>query len=402
MKLSEDPQPETIRFIPRELQDPQTGRRLTQLTSGDAHCYPLYYFIPTFTNDGATIVFHRWTGNSIQMYRLDLLSGEARRLTNARTPRAAYPLFLQPASGVYDQMSALNTVTRELLYFDGNELHAVHLDTLIDRHVYTLPPGRQPSGQSGVSPDGKSYVFAHMDRSYLENAPAGGPRRTEALGGVIQMVNLESGESRQLLCLNTWITHVHFQDASRIVFCHPATENGIMVADIHGKWYTHIRTQDGPDLDGPLPRETTSHYHSTSLGIAYEMRTKLGVCNPYTYDCQEYLIADYPVTHIGRDPEARMWFFDSKQPDPATGAHTGPRCICYMPELRFNQPNIPSILLSGTVTWGVGQHSHLHPVLMPSRKDILFVIGDERTQTNHLCLLDVSDLPDTTREISTP
>lgn len=397
-------QPETIDFSPREWRDPQTGRRLRQLTSGDAHCYPLYYFIPTFTDDGGTIVFHRWAGDSIQMYGLDVASGQARRLTAAKTPRAAHPNgnSQQPASGVYDQMSALNTVTHELLYFDGNELRGVHLDTLSDRLIYTLPADRLPSGQSGVSPDGKSFVFAHMDRSYIENAPATGPNRADARGGVIQMVNLASGEIRQILCVNTWITHVHFQDASRIVFCHPATENGIMVADINGNWYTHIRTQDGPNLKGPLPRETTSHYQTTRQGIAYEMRTKLGLCDPYTYDCQEYHIAEYPVTHIGRDPEARMWFFDTKQPDPVTGIHTGPRCICYMPELKFHQPNIPLILMSGTITWGTGQHSHLHPVLMPDRKEILFVIGDERTRTNHLCLMDVADLPDTARETPIP
>ncbi len=391
-------QPETIEFSPREWSDPRTGRRLRQLTSGDAHCYPLYYFIPTFTEDGATIVFHRWAGDSIQMYRLDVATGQARRLTSAKTPRPGYPLFLQPASGVYDQMSALNTVTRELIYFDGNELHAVHLDTLTDRLVCTVPADRRPSGQTGVSPDGRFFVFAHMDRPFLDTAPAGGPRRADARGGVIEMVNLENGRSRQLLCLNPGNTHVHFQDSSRIVFCHPPTENGIMVADINGNWYTHIRTQDGPNLPGPLPIEATSHYQTTRQGIAYEMRTRLGLCDPYTYECQEYLVAEYPVTHIGRDPEARMWFFDTKQPDPGTGIHTGPRCICYMPELRFNQPNVPVVLLSGTITWGTGQHSHLHPVLMPDRNEILFVTGDERTRTNHLCLLDVSDLPDTIRE----
>ncbi|HRJ71209.1 MAG TPA: oligogalacturonate lyase family protein [Terrimicrobiaceae bacterium] len=392
-------QPKAIRFHPRELRDPQTGRRLTQLTSGDAHCYPLYYFIPSFTDDGGTLLFHRWSGDSIQMYRLDVATGEALRLTAAKTPRADWFKFCQqPAEGVVDQISAFNPVTRELLYFDGCELRGVHIDTLQDRLIYTLAADRYPSGQSGVSPDGKSFVFAHMERAYFENAPWEGPSRTAAVGGVLQLVDLATGQARQLLCLNAWLTHVHFQDSTRIVFCHPAAENGIMVADIHGNWYTHVRTQDGPNLPGPLPRETTSHYQTTRAGIAYEMRTKLGLCDPYTYACEEYLIADYPVTHIGRDPEGRLWFFDTKQPDPVTGVHTGPRCICYMPELKLDQANRPVVIMSGSCTWGEGQHAHLHPVLMPSRREMLFVIGDERTRTNHLCLMDVSDLPETVRE----
>src|SRR5206468_1706141 len=124
---------------------------------------------------------------------------------------------------------------------------------------------------------------------------------------VIELVELETGVTRQLLCLNTWITHVNFQDNRRILFCHPPTENGILVADIRGNWYTHIRTQDGPNLRGPLRMEMAGHYQATKQGIAYEMRTKLGLCDPYTFECQEYTIAEYPVTHIGRDPEAKLW-----------------------------------------------------------------------------------------------
>jgi hypothetical protein len=128
------------------------------------------------------------------------------------------------------------------------------------------------------------------------------------------------------------------------------------------------------------------------------MRDKMGLYDVDTFQQQEYFIADYPVTHIGRDPEARMWFFDSKRVDPQTGDHTGPRCICFMPELKFGTPNKPMLLMSGTRTFGVGQHADVHPQLMPDRKNILCVIGDERTHSNHLCLLDISDLEDTRRE----
>jgi hypothetical protein len=275
----------------------------------------------------------------------------------------------------------------------------VQIDSLADRLIYTLPPDREASGQCGVSPDGKLLVFAHMAKAYFDEAPGGIPNRADARGGVMQLVDLETGESRQLLCIHAWITHVHFQDERRIVFCHPSNENGILVADINGNWYTHIRSMDGPNPDGPLAFETTSHYQSTSQGIAYEMRTKVGLCDPYTFECQEYSVADYPVTHIGRDPEARLWFFDSKRKNPQTGEDTGPRCICFLPELKFDAPNKPILLMSGTTTFGEGQHSHVHPTLMPDRKNILCVVGDARSETNHLCLLDVSDLEDTRREV---
>lgn len=398
-KTSEELQPETITFAPREVRDKATGRRYVQLTSGEAHCYPLYYFIPTATEDGRIIVFYRWAGESNQMYALDVASGQARRLTNATSPNASWRPWAQlPSSGVSDQLSAFNTVTKEVIYFDGNTLHGVHIDSLEDRVIHVIAPDRKPCALTGVSPDGKLFAFAHLNRDYFENVPAKGPNKWEARGCVIELVELEACRSRRFMSLNTWITHLHFQDNNRLLFCHPPTENGIMVADVSGNWYTHIRTQDGPNLVGPVPIEQTSHYQASSQGIVYEMRTKLGLCDPYTFECQEYLVENYPVTHVGRDPEARLWFFDTKQPHPETGAHTGPRCICYMPELKFNQPNRAQVLLSEAITWGEGQHSHLHPVLMPDRKNILFITGDARTRTNHMALLDVSDLADTRRE----
>jgi hypothetical protein len=52
--------------------------------------------------------------------------------------------------------------------------------------------------------------------------------------------------------------------------------------------------------------------------------------------------------------------------------------------------------VDGTVTcFGGGQKAHFHPQLTPDRKWILFTGGDPRTKTNHVFLLDVSDVADT-------
>jgi hypothetical protein len=43
---------------------------------------------------------------------------------------------------------------------------------------------------------------------------------------------------------------------------------------------------------------------------------------------------------------------------------------------------------------GRGQRAHFHPALTPDRGWILFTSGDPATETNHIYVLDVSDLPD--------
>jgi hypothetical protein len=101
---------------PKHFNDPEIGRPITQLTSGHCFDYPLYYFIPTATRDGRSIVFYRHRGDDIQHYRLDVESGHTLRLTNASTPIALWRPWLRdrPTSGVRDQLSAFKVAKDEV------------------------------------------------------------------------------------------------------------------------------------------------------------------------------------------------------------------------------------------------------------------------------------------------
>jgi hypothetical protein len=68
--------------------DPATGRKLIQLTNGDAFCYPLYYFIPSITDDGRYLVYHRCEGDGsgVQLWSLELGTGVHKQLTHAENP----------------------------------------------------------------------------------------------------------------------------------------------------------------------------------------------------------------------------------------------------------------------------------------------------------------------------
>jgi len=396
------------RFDKKHLKDSQTGRTCTQITHGEAFCYPLYYFIPSFTDDGQTILFHRRTVDEVQIWKLDLPTGEATQLTRANTPNALWRPWLHPtAKGVRDQLSAFNTVSSELLYFDSNELRAVQIDMLKDRLIHQLDPTRVPCGLTGVSPDGGYFVFPHCDRNWWEQYTSSAPPRHEARDVHLQLIDMTTGESRVVLRINSWITHTNFYDNTRILFSHPATDKGILMTDIDGGWYAHLAAMGGTReyageeagmADGPLLRDqSTSHYLPTALGIAYERRDFLGVVDPDTHACVEYQLADYPSTHIGRDPLGKQWFYDSRRFRAESGMHDGPRCLLHLPELDRNKVNRPELIYGGSEMFGVCQASHMHPVIMPDRKHILMTIGDSNTRTNHLAILDISDLPETRR-----
>jgi hypothetical protein len=95
--------------------------------------------------------------------------------------------------------------------------------------------------------------------------------------------------------------------------------------------------------------------------------------------------------HIGRDPENRRCFFESKNEQG--------RILTYFPRLEPGKTNADIPLIgAGYTTFSNNQRSHFHPSLTPDRNFILFTGGDARNQTNHLFLVDISDLKDTVIE----
>jgi len=374
----------------RELTDAQTGRKLVQLTSGDCFDYPLYYYIPSMTADATSVVFYRHQADEVQMYSLDVETGVTRRLTEARTPNSLWRPWLQePGWGVRDQMSALNTVTDEVIYFVSNDIRAVNIRTLADRLLFTLPEDRVPCGLTGVSPDGKWFVFPHADRQWWEASVGTGtePKREEAQGVRLDVLDLASGETRTLVQINSWLTHSNFYDDRRILFCHPATEEGILMTDLDGGHYQHLRTQD--------QKGRTCHYPATARGIMYEVANHIGgIYDPDTHVRSEYELGLPGYVHTGCDPEGRLWFYESH--DSRTDVHA----IYFFPALVSDRPNEPVLLLSDMKTYWLGQRSHFHPRVTPDRKSILFTGGDPANQTNHLFLLDIADLQDTKIEPS--
>jgi hypothetical protein len=378
----------------REIIDSKTGRRLIQLTSGDFFDMPMYYFIPTFARDGKTIVFQRYNHHTgeVQLYKIHVDTGVTMRLTDARTPNSLWRPHLQPPGfGVRDLLNAVNVAGNEAIYFDSNEIHAVHLDSLADRIIGRVPADRVPSGLTGVSPNGKHFVFPHFDRAWWESnlPPKPQPNRWDPRDSKLDLLDIATGEVKNLMLVNFWITHSHFYDDNRILFCHTATDYAILMTDLrYPGQYEDIRTHSAAGYP--------NHYNTTSKGVMYEMlANKLGdptiggIYHPDTRARREYsLDISIKRLHVGRDPDARLWFFETTV--------EGKPVIVYFPRLVSGKLNQGRALISGDyATYSNNQRSHYHPSVTPDRKHILFTGGDSRNQTNHLFLLDIADLADT-------
>ncbi|HPJ76785.1 MAG TPA: hypothetical protein PLS36_08105, partial [Clostridia bacterium] len=145
--------------------DPETGRRLIRLTEWDAFCYPLYYFIPSVTDDERFLVYHRCNETEVQLWVLNLQTGEHRQLTHASNNAndAQWRPWCSPCkNGVLDHRSVLNTVNNNVIFFDQNIAIMINIETLEQKNLFTLPQHRYPISQNCVTSDGKWFVFSHM------------------------------------------------------------------------------------------------------------------------------------------------------------------------------------------------------------------------------------------------
>jgi hypothetical protein len=378
----------------REVRDAQTGRRLIQLTDGDCFDMPMYYFIPTYDRTGKWIVFQRYDAKTgeVQLHKIEVETGKTVQLTAARTPNALWRPHLQPPGfGVRDLLCAVNTAANEAIYFDDRAIRAVHLETLTDRVIGQVPRDRTPSGLTGVSPDGKLFVFPHFDRAWWESnlAPKPQPERWQPRDSQLDVLDIASGKVTTLMKVNFWITHANFYDNHRILFCHTATDYAVLMTDLRNPGqYENLRTHSA---DG-----WPNHYQATAKGVMYEMLSGArdgpvvgGIYNPDTRQRREFQLAmGTSRLHIGRDPEARLWFFEGTVADFPT--------IVYFPRLQAGEVNRGQALIGNEfATYSNNQRSHFHPSVTPDRKHILFTGGDRRTKTNHLFLLDITDLADT-------
>lgn len=386
---------EKLTFAQKSFADPVTGRTWKRLTSGADTCHHLYFYGDCASADGRQILFHRYSNGGVQNWKVDILTGEAVRLTDARTKNCLWRpwTYAQPATGVRELLSMFSPELNTLFYFNGNTIRAVEIDSFEDREVFELPADRIPCGMGSASPDGRHLVIPHVDLQQWQQLTAKGTPERHLFQGVrLEIIETDSGDSRPMLEINSWITHAEFLDKNRVIFCYPATDHALLMADLCGQYYVALRPQT---MDGLR----INHHHATAQGIIYETvspnpRGVIGRIDPDSFAYEEYF-TDHPISHTGRDPEGRLWFVHSYREKPRVEHFLG-----WIPKVVKGMDNPVLPLTAGFQLLGKGQKSHPHPTLLPGRNHILFAGPDSDSGTMQLHLLDVSDLANVETQIA--
>lgn len=375
--------------------DLETGRAMIQITNGEATCYPMYYFIPSITDDEEYIVYHRMDKKQLQIYSTRLSSGETIKLTNATyTDTQWMPWCSKTPPGVLDHRSVLDSKNKRLIYFDGNSAMITPVDRHDPRKLFDIPPNRAPIGQNCVTPDGKWFAYIHHDAKTIKQIAATRdwniyyPARASSYETIAEAYNIETGETREILRINSPIHHIFPYGNEHFVINHPPNESGMIFAPLNGGWYTNLRTKDSK---GRMP----CHNVSTKRGIVYEAYqghsdVVAGITNPYTHEHREFhLPDDFGYVHTGHDHAGRLFFYENMIYDEAgTKLHN----MYYLESIYDDKPVYKKLLGHREAYIEKAQKSHFHPRLTPDRNHIIFTGGCPKTKTNHIYFLDVSDL----------
>ncbi|MBN2853037.1 MAG: hypothetical protein JXQ23_09925 [Clostridia bacterium] len=380
--------------------DSETKRQLIQITYGDAFCYPLYYFIPSITDDQKYIVYHRYEKDDVQLYATDLQTGEVKKLTHANDDNPSWKIWCSPVkSGVLDHRSVLNTITNDVIYIENNHVHTVNINSLKDEILFSLADDRRATGQNCVTPDGNWFVYIHTDLaqhnriSDFNNWDEYISNRHFAKQAVLAGYNLKTGEHRDILILDGYFHHVFPYDNSNFILNHPPNESGMMLTSLEGSWYTHLRTQQ---RDG----RKICHAGATSRGIVYEAASShtdniAGIYNPFNHRFFEFnLPENFGYTHTGIDPEGLLFYYENinyEIPSREILNHD----MYYLKSVLDNHCSFEKII-GHRNTYGVlSQKSHFHPRMTADRTHIVFTGGCDQSKTNHIYFADIEDLDKT-------
>lgn len=370
--------------------DPETGRKIRQVTSSRSNNYPLYYFIPTTTVDGRFLVFHSERSGWVQLYRMEIATGEIVQLTDGTTRDSGWAIWCEyHVRGIFNHISALNVVRSEVYYFQDNELRATDLLTLENRLVAKL--GRRISiGQTSFSPDGKRFAFIHADHDQFRTAVADREALANmgreidhqawrnALPTTISVVDTSTGEMRTVVELDYHVHHVLWIDDQTLLVNHPRNDMGMWTIGIDGSGYHHLRPRD--------EHGAVCHQIITRRGILYDAYgadgdSWFGVYDLVTHTHREVFLPGVKYAHTGNDPAGELYFVDSRSGVEEIFTIHEPFGPARFELRRFRKLN--KMLREG-------QRHHCHPFLSPDRKTMFWTeVIDGFSQ---ICSTDVKDL----------
>jgi len=197
--------------------DPVSGATVRQLTNYRAHSNHAYFTYPCWYDQGRKLVICSDRGNSVNLYGVDLATGELTQLTD-----------WDPARGVSRHTIAKNPTRDEICFSYDGTLMALDLVTLQSRALMQPPPG-YVGGLMDVTADGKHVITGFSedlsDRFQVDmgNGYIGFTETWAAKPhSTVWSIPLDGGEPQLVHEDHCWLGHFNASPKlpNTITFCH--------------------------------------------------------------------------------------------------------------------------------------------------------------------------------------
>jgi len=364
--------------------DPVSGATIRQLTDYYCHSYHLYFTEPGWYDDGRRLVFISERENRHNLFSIDLQTGEILQLTD-----------LDPARGALEAKVAVNAARREVVFYQGNRMVILDLDTLDERAIYERPAG-YVRGATNVTADGKFVLTYHVQdlsdriddpgfRDYVIGRKGGNSGDFQKLvwearpHGMIVRVAADGSGSEVVYEEDYYLGHVNPSPVLPhvLTFCHEGPWN---LVD-NRIWGLDLTTGKAWKIRPTQPGEAVGHEYWMLDGVhlGYHGRTAHGpiygairydntdaIEAPFTYGSTHFHSLDLG-TIVGdgsrKDPYLLLWRFEG-------GRFVGPKVLAWH---------------RGSMHVG---HIHVHPTMSPYAAQVLYAADPQG-----YCQVFLADIP---------
>lgn len=214
---------------------PAWSRSVRRLTEGRANDQLLYFTSSSLTADDRTLVFisdrdSPLSGGGepragVNLYALDRVSGETRRLTENREGYLRSYVYFdgQPYRGLGLASPCLHAPSGDLYYLQGRELRCVNARSGAARALALLP-GDQVTGFAHVSDDNRRVCVPTIHESAFADLRAiDATVQRLGLSSYLRVFDTASGAQVEEIAVERgWVTHVQFRPGrhNAILFNH--------------------------------------------------------------------------------------------------------------------------------------------------------------------------------------
>ena len=361
--------------------DPVSGAAVRQLTNYRAHSNHSYFTYPCWYDQGRKLVIASDRDNRVNLFGVDLESGELTQLTD-----------WDPAKVSNRHSLSKNPVREEIVFFYDDTVSVLDLATLQSRPLMKRPPG-YTGNLADFTADGKYVVTGFSqdlsDRFQVDLAHgyigfheiwAAKPHST------IWKIPLEGGEPQRVYEENYWLGHFNASPKlpHLITFCHEGPWNKVD----NRIWGLDLNTGKHWKIRPTAPGESVGHEYWMADGehIGYHgSNAKGGLFGSIRYDNTDHVEAPF---------SGHCWHFHSHLLDLVVG--DGDAQNPYLLAWRFRDGAFqgPKVL-----AWHRGsfhtQQVHVHPCVHAQGTKVLYTADPQGY--GQVFIVDVPDwdaLPD--------